>query len=788
MTKVSTKKTLTSISITLLFLASSMSVPTVLAANNTPAPLAAAPLSQLEANWASPNGNAFAQNFNPQKVINSSNGQYLGLAWLFPLPTRPTALLSYASFGGQGVSVAPLIINGTIYFITQFFQVFALNAANGNVLWNYQIPMTLNITVGTKTGSLALHNHDGTEQYTTATIGAISGPTLWYHDGANRVWAFNALTGKPLLNFTDFVFSTIDGNSPTSYYNGVGASNILIDQKRGILISGHQAELFAANARCFYRGWNIKVNPPVPIWTAYCTPPQPGGNVPTDPNWTIKQVNSMKSAQIFYPGPSANNGGYIPNDHGQAVVDLKKITPAQLNASIYDDWGYVNQTPECNAYTGGASTGSTGNGWAGAWVLGSGPSDGISFVNTNNADPYVGYCRPGPNLWSAAKLALNTTTGAWIWGFQAVAHDLWDYDCSWWQALANATIGGQTTQVELTTCKSGYLFAINAVTGNLVYAWTPPQSQVWRCQFCYMLNPLNRSQMSQVSLNPNPALDTLANPFTSSIESESAFNPQTNMYYVAAYNQPALIHYIGVNHTTYSGGAFTATGYGFNPPPGCAATACGKLDNTTISGVDINTGQVKWTYQVLLQGYRGGITTSGNMVFLTFSYGSMLLLNAQTGTLVKEVYIGGPLNVLPSIGATVTGQMEVIIPITAGLVTWGQAVPGDIVALQLQNLPPPPATVTSTASGATVTTTVGGQTVTTTLGGQTVTTTVGAGQTATVTSGGSTVTVTGAASTITASGTSTGVDTTTLYGVAAVAVILAISTGYLAMRGRKPAP
>jgi glucose dehydrogenase len=671
--------------------------------------------------------------------------------------------------------VAPLIINGTIYFITQFYQVFALNAANGNVIWTYIIPVALNSTLGAHTGALPLHNHDGTEQYTTATIGAVSGPTLWYHDGANRVWAINALTGKPQLNFTDFNFNTIDGNSPTSIYLGVGASNILIDQKRGILISGHQAGLSANNARCFYRAWNLKVNPPVPIWTSYCTPPQPGGNVPTDPSWTIKQVNAMKSAQIFYPGPSANSGGYIPNEHGQAVVDLKKITPAHLNATLYNDWGYVNQTPECNTYTGGASTGSTGNGWAGAWILGSGPSDGIAFVNTNNADPYIGYCRAGPNLWSASKLALNVTTGAWIWGLQAVAHDIWDYDCSWYQALANMTISGVITQVEISTCKSGYVFVTNAVTGNLIYAWTPPQSIIWRCQYCYMLNPLNRSQMSQNSFHP-AGLDMLANPFTSSIESESAYNPQTGMFYIAAYNQPALIHYAGLNHSLYASTSFAAVGYGFLPPPGCAATACGKLDNTTVFGVDLNTGQTKWTYFIGLQGYRGGIATSGNIVFLTFSYGSMLTLNAQNGNVVKEVYIGGPLNVLPSIGATASGQMQVIIPITAGLVTWGTSVPGDIVALNLQI----PAgggttTVTSTATSVSTTTVGAGQTVTTTVnaGGTTITTTVGAGATATVTS----------ISTAAGGGTSS----TITYGVAAVAVIFIITTAFFAMRGRKPA-
>jgi hypothetical protein len=39
-------------------------------------------------------------------------------------------------------------------------------------------------------------------------------------------------------------------------------------------------------------------------------------------------------------------------------------------------------------------------------------------------------------------------------------------------------------------------------------------------------------------------------------------------------------------------------------------------------------------------------------------------------------------------------------------------------------------------------------------------------------------------STVTAA--STGFDATTVYGIAAVAVIFIIATGYLAMRGRKP--
>ena len=123
---------------------------------------------------------------------------------------------------------------------------------------------------------------------------------------------------------------------------------------------------------------------------------------------------------------------------------------------------------------GGASTGSTGEGWGGQWIIGSGQSAGMIFVGTNNKDPYVSACTPGPDLWSGSATALNVTTGAWIWGFQANAHELWDYDCSWYWGMANETISGVNTEVLLKTCKNGYLYEINAVTGNLIWAWDPP--------------------------------------------------------------------------------------------------------------------------------------------------------------------------------------------------------------------------------------------------------------------------------------------------------------------------
>src|SRR5216684_1326113 len=348
MTKAS-KTTISAVVVSLLFFVSSMGAPAVLgaAANSKSAALAATPLSQLQANWAAANGDAFNTDFNPQNLINSSNAQYLGLSWLFPLPTHPTALLSVT--GGLGVDTAPLIINGTIYAVTQYDQAFALNAANGNVLWTDVLPITANSTAGKGVGAVSLHLHDGNEQFTTKLFNHT--PTWWISANDWKVYALNALTGAYELNFTVFAgVNTVAGNGPNSVYHGTGTTNVLVDENKGIAITSIISTNVGDSGRCFFRGWNILVTPPQLIWTSFCTPPQPQGNVPVDPSWDINQVNSMKGAQIFYPGPAYNGGGYIP---GTAVVDLKTLSAAQLNATLYNDWGYQNQSPQCAAYTGG---------------------------------------------------------------------------------------------------------------------------------------------------------------------------------------------------------------------------------------------------------------------------------------------------------------------------------------------------------------------------------------------------------------------------------------------------
>jgi outer membrane protein assembly factor BamB len=337
---------------------------------------------------------------------------------------------------------------------------------------------------------------------------------------------------------------------------------------------------------------------------------------------------------------------------------------------------------------------------------------------------------------------------------------MWDWDCSWYQGMGNQTINGAQTTVFWKTCKNGYLYELNAANGKMIWAWTPPSTILPRCPYCYILNPLNRTQMTLEWPAPGNA-DYIMNPSElAGFESTASINPATNMIYVTSHNVPALAHYVPLNSSNYATQSGVALIGGFVAYP----------DNATIEAINAATGQMVWSHYLPTIGFRGGMMSSGNVVYEPIVSGDLLLLNAQTGAVIKDLFLGAPMQVVPAIGATTSGVMEIILPVgVERFFGGGVSTPGDIIALTLQNV----GTTTTTAVSTTISTTTAVSTTT-------------AISTTTVGGGTSTVTVSGSATTIISS-TSTGVSSTTLYGVAAVAVILAISTGYLAMRGRKPA-
>ena len=87
----------------------------------------------------------------------------------------------------------------------------------------------------------------------------------------------------------------------------------------------------------------------------------------------------------------------------------------------------------------------------------------LALVPTGSASPdYFGGIRKGDNKWANSVVALKASTGEFVWGFQVVHHDLWDYDVAPQPTLFTWKDG--TPAVVINT-KMGHVFVLNRLTG-----------------------------------------------------------------------------------------------------------------------------------------------------------------------------------------------------------------------------------------------------------------------------------------------------------------------------------
>ena len=92
------------------------------------------------------------------------------------------------------------------------------------------------------------------------------------------------------------------------------------------------------------------------------------------------------------------------------------------------------------------------------------------FVPTGSAAPdYYGGLRLGHNRYANSLVALKASTGALVWAFQTVHHDLWDYDNASPPALVTLTRDGKSVPAIVQATKTGMLFVLNRETGVPVF-------------------------------------------------------------------------------------------------------------------------------------------------------------------------------------------------------------------------------------------------------------------------------------------------------------------------------
>jgi quinoprotein glucose dehydrogenase len=79
---------------------------------------------------------------------------------------------------------------------------------------------------------------------------------------------------------------------------------------------------------------------------------------------------------------------------------------------------------------------------------------------------FYGANRIGENLYGNCIVALDASTGEYIWHYQMLHHDLWDYDPPCAPSLATIPIEGVPTEAVIQPTKMGYLVVLDRETGK----------------------------------------------------------------------------------------------------------------------------------------------------------------------------------------------------------------------------------------------------------------------------------------------------------------------------------
>ena len=124
---------------------------------------------------------------------------------------------------------------------------------------------------------------------------------------------------------------------------------------------------------------------------------------------------------------------------------------------------------------------------------------------------FYGADRKGADLYSDCLLALDARTGKYLWHFQMVHHDLWDYDAVAAPKLLTIKHDGKAVDVVAQATKQGFLFVFDRVTGKPIWPIEErkvPQSdmpgeETWPTQpFPTAPPPFSRQKFTVDDVNP----------------------------------------------------------------------------------------------------------------------------------------------------------------------------------------------------------------------------------------------------------------------------------------------
>jgi quinoprotein glucose dehydrogenase len=271
--------------------------------------------------------------------------------------------------------------------------------------------------------------------------------TLYLTTGFNRVIALDPETGAQKWSFDPFIERQAD------YGDG------LINRGVATWLDESGAAGAACRRRVFEATLDARLIALDAATGAPCADFGQHGQI------SLRDVGEYRSGWYHMTSPPAVIDGLVIV--GSAINDNNRVRMPDGVVRAFDArtgakrWSWDPMPPDVTAKSGAA------NAWS---IMAVDPERHLVFIPTGSASPdYYGALRPGDNKWANSIVALRSQTGEFVWGFQLVHHDLWDYDTASPPLLATVVHDGRSVPVVVQGNKTGFVYVLNRDTGVPVF-------------------------------------------------------------------------------------------------------------------------------------------------------------------------------------------------------------------------------------------------------------------------------------------------------------------------------
>ncbi|WP_275099614.1 PQQ-dependent methanol/ethanol family dehydrogenase [Sedimenticola hydrogenitrophicus] len=297
------------------------------------------------------------------------------------------------------------------------------------------------------------------------------------------------------------------------------------------------------------------------------------------------------------------------------------------------------------------------------------------FYGTGNPAPWNSHLRPGDNLYSTSRIAINPDNGEIKWHYQTTPNDGWDYD----GVNEVVSFNQDGKKLAATADRNGFFYVFNREEGKLVNATPFVRDITWAKSIDLktgrpVYDDANRPGNPTASADGKKGKSVFAVPSFLGGKNwmPMAYSQETELFYVPSNEWGMEIWNEPVNYK--KGAAYLGAGFTIKP---LFEEYIGSL-----KAIDPKSGKIVWEYKNNAPLWGGVMTTAGGLVFTGTPEGYLKAFDSKTGKELWKFQTGSGI-----VGSPITWEQdgEQYVSVVSG---WGGAVPlwGGEVAKRVKDL------------------------------------------------------------------------------------------------------